>query len=446
MGQDNTHAGESQSTRAWRLFACLTILGLALTSNIESASERAFLQEDDLVPVDFPVFYLGGKVALQHAATPLYYPPADRSQGYTLLYMYAGEATPWAQMGRQEDLGKVLNFTNPPFSALFMAPFALMDWRPAYILWQILTLAFLAASIYLTLRLCPGGPDLALGTLVFVAACCFFPLRNNIVFGQANATVLFLWTLGVYLFSRKRPVASALSFALGTVLKVSPIVALPFFALRRQWRWLAAYLAGVAGFTGISIWQLGWNTHLTWLTQIYPAISSGLGNCSNRSLAGLVDVMCGPKYFANLNDATEWPIPHGLSIFEKACSLAIGLAFLYWCWQKRRDAKGLVDELILLPLVYLLTAPFAWPHHYVLAILPLTYFWAKSRTSPFIELAALYLCTLALGTELPSYVAAYTSLGSPALIIIAIAIWPAATCVLIWLGMRMYTRSLPLSQ
>ncbi len=446
MESNTAHSASSQNQRTWLLFACLTILGLVLTSNIESASERAFMQEDDLVPVDFPVFYLGGKVALQRAATPLYYPPADRSQGYTLLFKNADNSTPWAQMGREEGFGQVMQFTNPPFSAIFMAPFVLLPWQSAYILWQILIIVFVAASVYLTLWLFPTGPDLALGVLIFVAACCFFPLRCNLVFGQANATVLFLWTLGVYLLSRQRPVSSALCFALGTVLKVSPIVAVPLLALRRQWRWLAAYASGVAGFMGCSIWALGWHTNFTWLTAIYPAISSGLGNTSNRSLAGLIDAICGPKYFANLNDATEWPVPHGLSLFEKACSLAIGLVFLYWCWRKRRDAKGLVDELILLPLVYLLTAPFCWQHHFVLAILPLTYFWVKARAWTFAELAVLYLSTLAIGTELPSYVAAYTSLGGPTLIILAIAVWPAATCALIWLGMRTYNRSQALSQ
>ncbi len=435
-----------QASRAWVIFACLAILGLALTSNIETASERAFMQEDDLTPVDFPVFYLGGKIALQRASTPLYYPPADRSQGYTLLFKYAEASTPWAQMGQKEGFGKVLQFTNPPFSAIFMAPFALMDWQSAYILWQILIIAFLAASIYAILRLIPGSPNLALGILIFVAALFFFPLRCNIVFGQANATILLLWTLGVYLLSRRQPVASGVCFALGTVLKISPIVAVPLLALRRQWRWLAAYAAGLAGFTGISVWGLGWNTHLIWLRQIYPAISSGLGNCSNRSLAGLINTLCGPRYFANLNDTTEWPVPHGLSIFEKVCSLAIGLAFLYWCWRKRRDAKGLVDELILLPLVYLLAAPFSWPHHFVLAILPLTYLWMKTRDGTALEPAVLYLCTLAIGTELPTYIAAYTSLGSPGLIIAAIAIWPIATGALLWLGMRISTRSLANSQ
>jgi len=430
-----------RESRRWHVFACLTILGLALTCNIESSAERAFTTEDDLIPVDFPVFYLGGKVALQRGSTPLYYPPADRSQGYTLLYKYADPATPWARMARAEGLGQVLQFTNPPFSAVLMAPLAMLPWQSAYILWEIISIIFAAAAIFLTLRLLPSGNLLATFVVMFAAACFFFPLRNTLVFGQANVTILFLWTLGVYLLKRQRPMSSALCFALGTALKISPVVALPFLALRRQWRWLAAYVAGVGAFTGISIWRLGWQTNLIWLRDIYPCISSGLGNYINRSLAGLVDVLCGPRYFATLTDTTEWPIPPGLSLFEKGCSLAIGLGFIFWCWRKRKDAKGLIDELILLPLVYLLAAPFSWPHHFVLALLPLTYFWAKAREATTRELVALYLSTLALGTELPMYIAAYTGAGSPLLIIVAIALWPAATGALIWVGTRMYLRS-----
>jgi hypothetical protein len=55
-------------------------------------------------------------------------------------------------------------------------------------------------------------------------------------------------------------------------------------------------------------------------------------------------------------------------------------------------------------------------------------------------LAVLYLGTLTLGTELPMYIAAYALEGSRALIIGALALWPAATCALIWVGMRMYSR------
>jgi alpha-1,2-mannosyltransferase len=427
--------------RRWQLFACLTILGLALTSSFETSAERAFAIADDIIPSDFAVFYLGGKVALQRGATPLYYPPADRSQGYTLLFQNADEATPWAKMARAEGLVHAMQFTNPPFSAVLMAPLAMMPWQWAYVLWQIITISLTAAAIFLTLRLIPSGPTLETFAVIFAAACFFFPLRNTLVCGQVNVAILFFWTLGVLLLKRRRAAVSALCFAFGTVLKVSPAFAVPLFALRRQWRWLAAYLMGVAAFTGVSIWRLGWQTHLTWLTAIYPSISSGVGSHINRSFAGLVDALCGPGYFATLTTNTEWPVPPGLSLFEKACSLAIALGFLFWCWRKRRDAKGLVDELILLPLVYLLAAPFSWPHHFDLAILPLTYLWAKAREATSAELVALYLSTMVLGTELPMEIAAYSPWANSNLIIVAIALWPAATCALIWVGMRMSLRS-----
>ncbi|MGA3327565.1 MAG: glycosyltransferase family 87 protein, partial [Terriglobia bacterium] len=336
---------------------------------------------------------------------------------------------------------KMLRFINPPFSAVLMAPLAMLPWQSAYILWQIITLILTAATIFLSLRLFTPRPSLEMFVVMFGAACFFFPLRNTLACGQVNVAILFLWTLGVYLFKQQRPMASGLCFALGTVLKISPVVAVPLFALRRQWRWLAAYVAGVAAFTGVSIWRLGWQTHLTWLTVIYPSISSGVGNIINRSFAGLVDSLCGPRYFANFITTIEWPVPHGLSLFEKACSVAIGLGFIFWCWRRRRDAKSLVDGLIMLPLVYLLAAPFSWSDHFVLALLPLAYFWAKAREATTSELVALFLSTLGLGTELPMYIAAYTSAGGPHLIILAIALWPVATCAIIWVGMRMYLRS-----
>jgi alpha-1,2-mannosyltransferase len=432
---------KSAASHRWQIFACLTILGLALTSNIESSAERAFIQEDDLIPIDFPVFYLGGKVALQRGAAPLYLPPADRNQGYRLLYQFADNATSWAKMAHAEGFPRIMQFTNPPFSAVLMAPLATMPWQDAYLLWQIITIVLTAASVFLVSRLLSPLPKWETLVCMIVGACFFFPVRNTLVFGQASVTILFAWVLGVYFFNRQKPVASGLCFALGTALKVAPIVAVPFFLMRRQWRWLAAYVAGVAAFTGVSIWVLGWQANKIWMTAIFPHISSGLGNCANRSLAGLVDALCGPRYYSSLISTIEWAVPPGLSLFEKACSIAIGLGFFIWCWRKSRDAKGLVDELVLLPLVYLLAAPFSWPHHFVLALLPLTYLWAKAREASFAELVTLWLSTVALGTELPMYVAGYSSASSSLLIIAAIALWPAATCALIWVGMRMYTRS-----
>lgn len=381
---------ESQlEARKAHVMACLVILFLALMASLDNSAERTFASEADLIPFDFPVFYLGGKVALQRGATPLYYPTTERKQGYTLLYKSADDSTPWAQMAQANGFPHVLQFTNPPFSAVLMAPLAMIPWRWAYLIWQGIIIILTAATILLTLRLLPAGAGLGTFAMIFTAVGFFFPFRNNLVFGQVNVSILFIWTLGVYLLQRQRPMASGLCFALGTVLKISPVIAVPLLALRRQWRWLGAYVAGVVAFTGVSIWRLGWQTNLTWLTAIYPSISSGLGNMYNRSFAGLVNALCGPAYFASVSGDSQWAIPPGLSLVQKACSLAICLGFIFWCWRKRRDAKGLIDELILLPLVYLLAAPFSWPHHFVFAVLPLTYLWAKAREATSSELVAL---------------------------------------------------------
>lgn len=120
-------------------------------------------------------------------------------------------------------------------------------------------------------------------------------------------------------------------------------------------------------------------------------------------------------------------------------------AFLIWCWRKRQDAGGLTDELVLLPLVYLLAAPFSWVYHFVFAILPLTYLWAKACGATLAETIVLYLGTLALGTELPMDVAVYSPWAGTHLIVAALALWPLATTAILWVGMRMYLRSPALS-
>ncbi len=370
---------KSSEPGRWRLFACLTILGLTLTANIENSAVRALATEGALSPYDFHVFYMGGKVALQKGATRLYDPSADRGQGYTLLYRHADPATPWAQLARANGFPQILEFINPPFSAVIMAPLAVMPWDWAYLIWQIISIILTAAAIFMAIQVLPSGRKPETFVVVFAAACFFFPFRHSLVCGQINVLILFTWTLGVYLLKRQWPMASGLCFALGTVLKIQPVVAVPLLLLRRQWRWLAAYVAGMAAFTGVSIWQLGWQNNVTWLAAIYPNISSGVGSLYNRSFAGLVNALCGPPYYATLFSETEAPVPTGLALFEKACSAAMILGFIFWCWRKRRGDRGLMDELILLPLVYLLAAPFSWTYHYILAILPLTYLWVKAR-------------------------------------------------------------------
>ena len=121
--------------------------------------------------------------------------------------------------------------------------------------------------------------------------------------------------------------------------------------------------------------------------------------------------------------------------------LAAGLGFFYWCWRKRKDAQELVYELTLLPVVFLLVSPWSEQHHYLLAVLPVTFLWAKARESgKHLEIAALTVSTLIVGTIIPDYIATSLPWAKSLWTVIDVGLWPAATLALIWTGMRMYGR------
>jgi hypothetical protein len=200
---------------------------------------------------------------------------------------------------------------------------------------------------------------------------------------------------------------------------------------------LFAYGVWLIALTGISIWRLGWQNNLTWLTVVYPGISCGVGYAENLSFAGLMDALYAPGCVAS----SHCPVPEGLCLFYKAGGAAVILAFLFWCWKKSKDASGVIDELIVLPLVYLVVAPLCWGHHFLLAVFPLTYLWARSREATDTEMVTLSLSTLTLGTALPIYVAANSPWARPLLTVLSISLFPAATLAIIWVGMRLYVRS-----
>jgi hypothetical protein len=284
-----------------------------------------------------------------------------------------------------------------------------------------------------------GTPDLLpIWAVSLAAAFCFFPLKNELSNGQIDAVILILWTLGVYLLQGQRPLASGFCFALGTVIKVCPAIAVPFLVMRRQWTWLASYVASVIILTAASVWRLGWESHATWLQAVLPMLSCGIAISGNRSLPGFVAALCNPRSLLGVSQG----LPGGLCLFNKGLGTVILFGFLFWCWNKNRGTRALVRELTLLPLVYLLAAPISWRMHFVLAALPLAYLWTISRQAARnAELLTLSLSTVILGINIPDYVAVAVRETSSFFAVAAVGLWPVATAALIWTGMRIYRRA-----
>jgi hypothetical protein len=424
--------------RVWNVCAALVVLGLGLSFVVQESFHRSHLSATSPgVPMDFPHYYTAGKLAkLKSPNNVLYYPPiGSRAQSY--LDLRYDDSTPYGgakNWGGLPDKAVTRPFDAPPFAALMMEPLAFLPWKTAYFALQLLGIALAAASVYLLLRLSQQNPaPISVFAVVLAMVYLFMPFNRTVAYGNIDVEILFLWVAGIFLLGRQRLLPSALCFALGTAIKITPAFALPLFVMRRQWKWLAWYGICAAAVLGFSVWRVGWENHVLWACQVAPALSGGMKGFYNRSLAGFVFALSGPHTLLQ-----DLPGPKSLRLLNKTLDGACYCAFLFWCWRKRNDAGNFTAEIVLLPVVILLISPLSWPQHYVITVLPLTFLWIRARepqtgVSNF-DLALLAFCTLTFGSALPEFIA--RALGAPAELLL-MAAWVAATVALLWVGVRM---------
>jgi hypothetical protein len=281
----------------------------------------------------------------------------------------------------------------------------------------------------------PHRPSSLVFAVALAGACLFEQFMRVLRVGNIDVVLLFLWVVGVFLLGQGRVAPSALCFALGTAIKVSPVYALPLLALRRQWRWLGWYAVWSVALLLVSGWGAGWQNQLVWTRQVAPLLSNGIKYFENRSLAGFILALGDPHRLL-----TFLPGPPVGRLFSKAlCGLCYA-AFLYGCWRKQRDSRGLLFELMLLPLVVLVVSPISWPSHYVVAIFPLVCLWLGLRPQNESEskwdLILLTGGTLMLGARFPEWPLAWAA-GAPGQLAI-MAAWVTAPLAILWVGMRRY--------
>jgi uncharacterized membrane protein len=283
-------------------------------------------------------------------------------------------------------------------------------------------------------------PVLPLFILIIPAALSFFPFTQTQLFGQVGALMLLLWTLGCYLEDRNRPVLSALCFAFGTAIKLTPALVLPLFLLRGRWKWSLAYAGWLALLMIVSIWKLGWNNHATYFSEILPVLSCGVPSISDKSLTGVIQSLYfGQTYFHS--DAIPWRSPPpALCLFSKGIGLTLYGGILAYFVRRNQRATDLPQEVAVIALISLLISPVTWRHHYTLALFPLLYLWmtAKPPTFSHAKGALLLLATVAIGTPFSHYL---TELVQPPIFKMPLAFtMQLGTFILLALGLFNYSR------
>ena len=185
----------------------------------------------------------------------------------------------WIWFQRQKDhagidRGVVGYVPLSPYSALLVAPLAMLPPLVAKRCWLCANLVLLGATIPL-LRSMTRLTHLRVTLLLFLS---IVPLRANFLFGQQYLVLLFLVALAASFYLRGRDFACGAVLAVAAALKIYPVLFAAFFLLKGRWRALVGLSVVVASLIAAAIPLFGAETLRVYLAQILPRALLGEGN------------------------------------------------------------------------------------------------------------------------------------------------------------------------
>jgi hypothetical protein len=274
--------------------------------------------------------------------------------------------------------------SHPPPSLLLLAPFALLSYAPASWLWGLLDLACLLASFLVIcheLNIWSTRSVLPLLALFLL----WDPTLQSTRAGNIGGGILcLLIALAWRALRRGQQVQAGILAGVTIAVKLLPILLLPYFLLRRQWR--AALGTSVTGLLSslITLPLMGTRAWLDYLGPVRANENPAVAVPGNLSLEGWIARLgAGYHEFLHPGAARAFidlaPLVSGLSLETTLLLgyLLAGMLFLLaslWLWKRsptpgwsEQDDAGFAAVLILTFLIF----PRAWDWNLVLLAMPL---------------------------------------------------------------------------
>lgn len=251
------------------------------------------------------------------------------------------------------EIGANLPFTYPPLAAMLFVPLTFFPMYAANLLFSAVTVGLVGLVAFVVVRELTAlrGVALAVATLAALAGSLWLgPVRETIEFGQVNVVLMALVVVDVVLGRGRR--WQGVLVGLAIAIKLTPVVFLGYFLIRRDWRALATAVGSAVGLTLLGF-LLRWEDSVTYWTDALrdPTRIGRLAYVGNQSLNGLLHRL-------GLDE-------HVTVVWFLLCA-ALGLSLLWVMW---RQFAGGHDVAAMLTMAFfaLLASPVSWSHHWVWA-------------------------------------------------------------------------------
>lgn len=319
---------------------------------------------------DFDCYWLGSW-AIREGVPLQMYAVLDAPGPQGLYSIYPGSPE-WAALSAQH-LPRALvpwAYIYPPHCAVLLLPLTLLPYTTAVGLWRLLNLAAYLFCLVILLsltrdRLSPRAARWL--TLLSLATPLLFRVLQ---LAQISPLLLLSVIGGLYLLHTRRPVAAGIALALGTVLKLSPILFVLWLLARREYRAFAASLIAMTLLSLLTLAVVGAAPFGQFFGHVLPILSQGTTfdyNISIVALAGWGFDLGSPRHPVFLP-------PDLRMTLVKLIFYGLVLGVTGWAlWQiHREEVRGhLSGEYALISMALLLVSPITWSHHLLHALLPI---------------------------------------------------------------------------
>ncbi len=281
------------------------------------------------------------------------------------------------------------DFPYPPIVIAILSPVTLFSAPNAQLCWTLCKAGLAAAILWLCLSMIQTtGIQLHPAALAVAVVAWLGPLVIDMQQGQTNLLMLLPLCAGLWAAQRqtaRSDILAGLLIALAVSVKVTPIIFLIYFLIRKRWCVSAAIVLGML------LWLFlvpglifGWNQNLLWLMQwarimIVPFVSRGdVLYANNQSLPSFLTRFLSHIPAFNMNDTNVPVYVNFIDISSTALHwvtmvLLGGLGVVGLVWIIRpltniRTARWLL-ELVAVATLMLWVSKRTWPHNYVTALL-----------------------------------------------------------------------------
>lgn len=266
---------------------------------------------------------------------------------------------------------------NPPFVAILMTPFSLLNYPTSFFIWSICSLTLAIISTILIVNVFFHSQKrtiLYLGSAALV--CAYFPTFANIKCGQIGALLFFLITLGWIFFREQKTPLAGIFLGIAFSIKLFVGLFLILFLIRKEWAILRIFLATALGCILISLLIFNPETYFNY-SHVFGKIQWYSASW-NASLLGFFSRLFG---YQNEQNIALINLPKLTPIFYFFSVILLFFSFVFFRKKQTlsREITSASNDLAISYTIVamLLISPLGWIYYFSVLFIPfaIIFYW-----------------------------------------------------------------------